>query len=238
MSSSGDDQRASFPLPGFPLQWLALQYVLDELSVADRDAFEARLADDLTACEAVAAASRFVLTSQAAFIDPAANSHAASTSIPFAPIPIATAPLATAPPATAPLAARPRTEAAGRRSATGASINSWLAVVATSAAMAMLLLFTVQAPVPLQSDAEIAQSSLTQSSSTRSGSRVADVEPRAAELVSLWRSGMDASDDDADDMEDLADVSSDVAVPGWLLAAVSFEAPGPVEGSREKLQEN
>jgi anti-sigma-K factor RskA len=218
MSSPVDEQRSSFPVPGFSLQWLALQYVLDELSVADRDAFEARLASDLSACEAVAAASRFVLTSRAAFREPAANSHAASAPMPYA---------------TGPLAVLPAPEPAGRRMVTGSSINSWLAVVSTSAAMAMLLLFAIQAPQSPQSDTEVAQSN-----STRSHSKSTDIDSRAAELVSLWRSGMDASDDDADDLEELADISSDVAVPGWLLAAVSFETPGPVEGSLEKLQEN
>jgi hypothetical protein len=240
MSSSVDEHRASFDLPGFglprldlphfDLEWLAVRYVLDELSIADRDAFEVRLADDLSACEAVAAASRFVLASQAAFIKSAANTHATSAcaSAQFVPVASTSVQLAASPLAASPLTASRLTTAASRRSATGSSINSWLAVVATSAAMAMLLLFAVQAPVPLQPDAEIAGSSSSNS----------NVEPQAAELVSLWRSGMDANDDDAEDLEEMADISSDVAVPGWLLAAVSFETPGPVEGSREKLQEN
>ncbi|MBS0204299.1 MAG: hypothetical protein JSS49_15455 [Planctomycetes bacterium] len=55
MSSAMDD-----------LQWQAMQYVLGEMSDTERDLFEARLADDLAACEAVTSASRLVLTAQAA----------------------------------------------------------------------------------------------------------------------------------------------------------------------------
>lgn len=46
--------------------WLALQYVLGELSESDRIAFEERLPTDLQLCEAVTSASRLVLTAQAA----------------------------------------------------------------------------------------------------------------------------------------------------------------------------
>lgn len=38
------------------LDWIAFCYLSDELSAEDRDVFESRLADDLTACEAVARA--------------------------------------------------------------------------------------------------------------------------------------------------------------------------------------
>lgn len=55
MSSAFDD-----------LQWQAMQYVLDELSDAEREAFESRLADDLSACEAVTSASRLMMTTQSA----------------------------------------------------------------------------------------------------------------------------------------------------------------------------
>lgn len=48
------------------LNWLALQYVLGELPDSERDAFESRLAEDPSLCEAVTAASRLVLTARAA----------------------------------------------------------------------------------------------------------------------------------------------------------------------------
>lgn len=51
--------------------WLAMQYVLGELSDADRSAFEERLPADLQLCEAVTAASRLVQTAQAALPTPA-----------------------------------------------------------------------------------------------------------------------------------------------------------------------
>jgi anti-sigma-K factor RskA len=43
------------------LNWLAQQYVLGDLAVGDAARFEARLADDETACEAVARATRLML---------------------------------------------------------------------------------------------------------------------------------------------------------------------------------
>ena len=59
MSSNGDDQ----------LNFLAMRYVLGELSESDRDAFEARLVDDLAACEAVAEASLLRLNINAALAE-------------------------------------------------------------------------------------------------------------------------------------------------------------------------
>lgn len=51
------------------LNWLAVQYVLDELSENELLAFEERLAVDLVACEAVAEAARLTLTLQVAAAD-------------------------------------------------------------------------------------------------------------------------------------------------------------------------
>ena len=99
----------------------------------------------------------------------------------------------------------------------GSSRGSWLAVAATTVALALLCLCAI--PSPNRMD-------------------VASLDPAAAELVSLWRSGMSPGDDESDDMEELADPSGDVAVPGWMLAAVSFEAPEPTDTPSEKLQEN
>ena len=59
MSSNSDDR----------LNWLATQYVLGELCDSDRDAFELRLAEDLTACEAVARATRLTRALHAALED-------------------------------------------------------------------------------------------------------------------------------------------------------------------------
>ena len=51
------------------LNWLAVQYVLGELSESELLAFEERLAVDLVACEAVAQAARLTLTLQVAAAD-------------------------------------------------------------------------------------------------------------------------------------------------------------------------
>lgn len=92
--------------------------------------------------------------------------------------------------------------------------RSWLAFVATSVAVALLCVFAFRVPV------------------TRDTS-VAAVDP-AAELVSLWRSGMSAADADQDEPDELADAAGDVGVPTWMLAAVSLE----VDGQPDKIREN
>ncbi len=51
------------------LNWLAVQYVLGELSESDQFAFEERLASDSSACEAVAEATRLTLALQSAVTD-------------------------------------------------------------------------------------------------------------------------------------------------------------------------
>ena len=51
------------------LNWLAVQYVLGELPENEVFAFEERLASDTVACEAVAEATRLMLTLQAAVTD-------------------------------------------------------------------------------------------------------------------------------------------------------------------------
>ena len=51
------------------LNWLAVQYVLGELSECEAFAFEERLATDLAACEAVAEATRLTLTLHVAAAD-------------------------------------------------------------------------------------------------------------------------------------------------------------------------
>ncbi len=51
------------------LNWLAVQYVLGELSESEASAFEERLAVDLTACEAIAEATRLTLALQLAAAD-------------------------------------------------------------------------------------------------------------------------------------------------------------------------
>ncbi len=184
MSSSVDEHRS----------WLAMRYVLGELSESDRNAFEVRMADDLTICEAVTAASRLLLATRAALeLDDEPSATRAG------------------------LETRP----GHSRIVSGHSIRgSWLAFAATSVAMAVLCAFALQVPVR-----------------SPQGSNVAGRDPVAAELVSLWRSGMNAGDAESDDPDDVTDASGDVAVPGWMLAAVSFEA-GAVDGPSEKVQEN
>jgi len=56
------------------LDWLAARYVLDELTAADRDAFEERLADDQAARDAVVQATELVVA-VAEFGRPAIGSH-------------------------------------------------------------------------------------------------------------------------------------------------------------------
>lgn len=182
MSSSVDEHR----------NWLAMQYVLGELSESDRDAFEERMADDLTICEAVTTATRLMLATRAA-LQPVMGSVASSIDI-------------------------HREQRATPASRTNAARGSWLVVAIASAAMAMLCLFAVRVPV--------------------GGPDLANYrDPAAAELVSLWHSGMNSGEADSDDMDDVADASGDVTVPDWMLAAVSFEA-GTIDGPSDKVQEN
>jgi anti-sigma-K factor RskA len=159
--------------------WLAMQYVLGELSDAERNAFEVRLPADLELCEAVTAASRLMLTAHAAI---EANSS--------------------------PISVR-------RDSNQRTPGRSWSAVVVMAAAMAMALLLVVRIPVKSPNDS-----------------------PQAAELVSLWRSGSDSSDDDSDDVDDIIDDAADVAVPSWMLAAVSIEAGHAINAPSDQVQEN
>jgi anti-sigma-K factor RskA len=171
--------------------WLAMQYVLGELSESDRIAFEERLPTDLQLCEAVTAASRLVLTAQAASMhDDAWQSRQPSIST---------------------------------RQETGATAasRSWSAVIVTCAAMAMALMLVVRIPVKSPADGHVSNNS-----------------PQAAELVSLWRSGSDAGDDDSDDLDEMADAATDVAVPSWMLAAVSIEAGHVINGPTDQVQEN
>lgn len=172
MSSPNDDRD----------NWLAMQYVLGELSETEQLAFEDRLATDLAACEAVTRASRLLLTAREVLAE-------------SRPAPVHVAPVV--------LPAKPQR-------------NSWLVVVVSSAAVAMLCLLGLRAP-----------------SKTESVARLTGRDPAAAELVSLWHSGMAVVDSESDDIDELADAAGDVAVPGWMLAAVSFEA----DGSKD-VQEN
>ena len=173
MSSAFDD-----------LQWQAMQYVLGELSDAEREAFESRLADDLTACEAVTSASRLVMTTQAAMQNsPRPSPRVVAT-------PVVTTPVSRG--------------------------GAWL-VVALTTSVAILCVVALQSSV------------------SGPAGRVAGVQ-ESVELVSLWRSGMDADGSDDDDSDDAGDAAND-AVPSWMLAAVSFEAAA-LDGQPEKAQEN
>lgn len=62
---------------------------------------------------------------------------------------------------------------------------------------------------------------------------VAESGSEAAALVSLWRSGSESDADDLDESDETLDPAGAVAVPGWMLAAVSFEA-----SSDDPVQEN
>lgn len=169
------------------LNWLAMQYVLDELPVAEREAFESRLAEESAACEAVMAASRLMLTAQSMSTERNVG-HPVSKS---------------------------------RRSSRAA----WTAFAVACVAVAVVCLFPF---VPADRVDSVANS-----------------DPAAVELVSLWRTG-NVPEVDSDEVDESDD--DDVAVPGWMIAAVSLEArakdPGGldpvdgIDGSSGKVQEN
>jgi anti-sigma-K factor RskA len=174
--------------------WLALRYVLGEMSDSERDAFEERMAGELAVCETVTAAGRLVLTARAALADPAV--------------------------ACAPAVVAADSHHIAKRSTRG----SWLAIAAASVAVALVCLLNLPTPnrlatIPNRTD-------------------VASVDPSAAELVSLWRSGVSLGDDESEEAEESAELPGDVAVPGWMLAAVSFESPETIDGPSEKVRGN
>ena len=198
--------------------WLAMQYVLGELSDSERDAFEVRLTDDPAVCEAVTAASRLVLTARAAFAeldgahewDGAQEPDATSANV----VAVNVVPAVVS-------------GVAGR--GVGAARGSWFAVAVTTAALAMLCLFIL--PSPNRPGIE--------PSPSRSQTEVASQDPAAAAtLVSRWRSGMSLSNDEPDDVEELAEPHGDMAVPGWMLAAVAFEASESIDGPSDMTREN
>lgn len=136
---------------------------------------------------------------------------------------VARASLESAPPAASSelekVAIAPPTETVIGKSPVAREIKgAWLAVLLSSAAMLMLSVLAVRTsrPVLLQSAAQKAS---------------------AVELVSLWRTGMKV-DDVADDLDDQVDVASDVVVPGWMLAAVSYERQGAIDKTSDGVQEN
>jgi hypothetical protein len=65
------------------LDWLAMQYVLDELPESARTEFEKRLENDLAACEAVAGATRLRMGLKQVLADaePAISNHRAKSTV-------------------------------------------------------------------------------------------------------------------------------------------------------------
>lgn len=102
------------------------------------------------------------------------------------------------------------------------SNRSLLAVAVASAAMALAVLLVVRLPQNTQQPAVL----------------TANPNPQAAELVSLWQSGSDPDNEDADDVDDELESGAEVAVPSWMLAAVSIEAQGSAHTPSDKAQEN
>lgn len=170
------------------LNWLAIQYVLGELSAADCEAFEQRLANDPIACEAVAAASRLILTTREALMESASH-----------PILLASDPAKKAiPAASSPVSSR----------------SSWMAFAGAVTAAGL-----VCSVLTLQTDSK-------------------NEDRSAAELVSLWRTGVPSNDSDSDDSDvELADTPSE-AIPEWMLAAVSIQSEATFEKPADKVQEN
>lgn len=211
------------------LSWLAMQYVLGELSDADRDQFEIRLADDLAACEAVAQASRLQLALQAAI--------ASSVAVQIR------APLDRLRQESGVIPGLPQS-----RSATGCTViaeeiessaiqpvdcvdiktrsqRSWQAVGAAVVAVACLFMVMIFG---------------WRDGADSDRSRVASHSDQAAlELVSRWRTEMKFTDVDSDDLDDdVHDNAADMAIPAWLLAGVSLEKHGVVDSQLEDLQDN
>ena len=184
-------------------EWLALQYVLDELSGAERDTFEVRLANEPALCQAVADASRLVLTAGHLPSETPADSEA--------PVFAETAGASDSRTGVSKISACRNGIAVSPSSVR----SSWVAVGGT-VCVALLALFALQVPL-----------------SSHRSTDLAERHPAAAELVSLWHSGV-PDDLEAEDPDgDLADGVGDVSVPDWMLAAVSLQLRddpnGPVQ---------
>lgn len=167
------------------LNWLATQYVLGELSENARHLFEERLATDLAACEAVAAASHLTLTLRAA-VKP--------DSVAFV-----------VPP---------------QLHCRSSQYRSWIGLAGAAAAVVIVAVaFSPSASRTPQ---------LTQADHT------------ASELVAIWRNeAVDPNGGGADEADvEVTVAGQEIAVPGWLLAAVSLEQGKATGNSSEEWQEN
>jgi len=179
MSSENDDQ----------LNWLAMQYVLGEMSESDSNAFEDRLADDLAACEAVARASRMRLVLRAAL-------------------------------------AEPKTAVRVTQNVAASSRRSWLVVGTTAVAVCLFLGTTFL--LLNGNNSKLARLSRANGS-----------DGAVAELFSRWQAGTTAAEmEPVDSDDDLQEPLADVAVPEWLLAGLSIEKDGVVEGQTDELKDN
>lgn len=109
-------------------------------------------------------------------------------------------------------------EPAGRGRPTPAALTrsvrgAWSVVAVASAAIAVACLFLVRSP-------------REENSVVVDASKV--VSPSPAELVSLWRSGTDSVVVEPEEIE-IEPGDDDMAVPGWMLAAVSLEVRGSLD---------
>lgn len=159
------------------LNWLAMRYVLGELSESDRDAFEQRLLGDLAACEAIAAASRMRHGLHATIADSLV--HQPSQQI------------------------------------VRSSARSLPAVAAALLCLSVTFVgvgYWLSSPVSNHI---------------------------AAELVSRWRTGMDASIDDSDtSVDEIDDSNVESEIPEWLIAGVALENQNSSNGHDNEVKDN
>lgn len=178
------------------LNWLAVQYVLGELTESEAFAFEARLETDLAACEAVAEATQLTLALRSTEAVSQTTSELERPSFverPAAPV----------------------------RSGTATTRGSWLALSGAISAVAVLFAAMSFGPAGVPT------------------TQLAAVDRSASELVSLWRIGSDATEPDFDEADvELAEAGHEVAVPSWLVMAVSLEESKPGANPSDEWQEN
>lgn len=107
------------------------------------------------------------------------------------------------------------------RSATATTRGSWLALTGAISAAAVLFAAMSFGPAGVPTTQLVA------------------VDRSASELVSLWRIGSDATESDLDEADvELAEAGHEVAVPSWLVMAVSLEESKPGTNPSDEWQEN
>jgi anti-sigma factor RsiW len=201
------------------LNWLAVQYVLGELPMAECAAFEDRLADDPLACEAVMAASRMVLAAQAALAESASDAIGNAS-------------------------------VQAENALQTASHGSWMAFTAAVTAAGVLWgVFALQIQNPAgpspSSTAELVSLwrtgiPTTDAPSDDAETELTDASAEAAVVATPIRDreGSEAGSNARSSESRSLMLAALDDVPHWMLAAVSIESEGEIDGAPEKLQEN